>query len=337
MPRIKTTTPVAGSKILGIGGTRGELIVTNDDLVGPIDSSDEWIRQRTGIITRRRAGRENTIVDLATVAGKSAVEAAGLEPVEIDVVIVASVSWMQATPGMSPIVAANIGASPDAAAFDTNVGCAGYCYGIGVADSLIRSGQARHVLVVGAEKLSDYADPTDRSISFLLGDGAGAAVLGPSETPQVGPTIWGTDGTKADKITMTHDWLAYKYAAPGQTPEWPTARQEGQAVYKWAVFTVPRMALAAVAAAGIEPSDIEVFIPHQANLRIIDSMVKRLGLPEDVVVAKDIIDTGNTSSASVPLATERLLREGRAKSGQIALQFGFGAGLSYAAQVVILP
>jgi len=323
--------------MLAVAGTRGSQRVTNDELAGPIDSSDEWIRRRTGIETRARAPRDVLVQDMAEAAGREAIAASGLAPAEIDVVIISTVSWMQPTPGMAPVVAARLGVSPSAAAYDVNAGCAGYCYGIGQADAMIRSGLARHVLVIGAEKLSDYGDPTDRTISFIIGDGAGAAVLGPSDTPGIGPTIWGSDGSHADAITMTHSWLDYRNAKPGEKVDWPTARQEGPSVFRWATSVVPQFAARAIEAAGLTPQDIEVFIPHQANLRIVESLVHRIGLRDDVVIARDIIETGNTSGASVPLATERLLREGQAQGGQIALQFGFGAGLCYAAQVVELP
>jgi 3-oxoacyl-[acyl-carrier-protein] synthase-3 len=330
--------PTSGfSRIVALGGARGGLVVPNDDLVGPINSSDEWIRRRTGIVTRRRAPRDEHVEDLAERAGRRAIEASGIDPADIDVVIASTVSWMRPTPGMAPVVAARIGASPSAAAYDVNAGCAGYCYGIGQADAMIRSGAARHVLVVGAEKLSDYADPTDRSISFIIGDGAGAAVLGPADEPGIGPTIWGSDGAQSDVIAMTHSWLDFKYAEAGAPVEWPTARQQGPSVYRWAIAEMPRVAREAIAAAGLQPEDIDVFIPHQANLRIVEELGARIGMRDDVVVAEDIVETGNTSAASVPLAAERLLREGKAHGGQLALQFGFGAGLAYAAQVVRLP
>ena len=337
MSKLQSARPASHSRLLGVAGVRGDLVVTNEELAGPIDSSDEWIQRRTGIVTRRRAPRDVLVQDLAEAAGRDAIAAAGIEPGDLDVVIVSTVSWMQPTPAMAPVVAERLGASPSAAAYDVNAGCAGYCYGIGQADAMIRAGLARHVLVIGAEKLSDYADPTDRSISFIIGDGAGAAVVGPSDTPGIGPTVWGSDGTRADAITMTHSWLALKYATGADPVGWPTARQEGPSVYRWAVSQMPQVASRAIEAAGLRPTDIDVFIPHQANLRIVEGMAEKLGLREDVVVARDIIDTGNTSGASVPLATERLLREGRATGGELALQFGFGAGLAYAAQVVELP
>jgi len=180
--------------------------------------------------------------------------------------------------------------------------------------------------------MSDFIDPTDRSISFLLGDGAGAAVVGPSDVPGIGPTGWGSDGSQAGLIGQTESWQEAH-----RSGGWPTLRQEGASVFKWAVWQMAPVARRAIEAAGLTPDDIDVFVPHQANMRIIDQLVKVLKLPEHVVVARDIAETGNTSAASIPLATERLIREGRAHSGQVALQIGFGAGLAYAAQVVLLP
>ncbi|GAA4286180.1 beta-ketoacyl-ACP synthase III [Georgenia daeguensis] len=335
-PTLRAAQPVQHARILGVGGVRGENVVVNDDIVGPINSSDEWIRQRTGIVSRRRAGADVTVADLAEAAAREALAAAGLEGSDVDTVLVSTVTWFEQTPSLAAVIADRIGATP-APAYDISAACAGYAYGIAQADALVRAGTARHVLVIGVEKMSDFIDPTDRSISFLLGDGAGAAVVGPSEEPGIGRTVWGSDGSAATMIRQTHSWLDYRNAEPGDDVEWPTLRQEGPSVYKWAVFQMTPVAEQAIEAAGLRPEDIDVFLPHQANMRIIDHMVKKLGLREDVVVARDIAETGNTSAASIPLATERLLREGQAKSGDIALQIGFGAGLAYAAQVVVLP
>lgn len=330
-PTLTQATGPAHTRILGIGGVRGENLVTNDDLAGPIDSSDEWIRQRTGIVTRARAGADSDVLDLAEAAAREAIANAGLTGADIDAVILSTVTYFHQTPAGAAIIADRVGATP-AAAFDISAACAGYCYGIGQADALVRAGTARHVLVIGAEKMSDFVDPTDRSISFLLGDGAGAVVVGPSDTPGIGPTIWGSDGGQAQAIRQTHSWKDTQTGAG-----WPTLRQEGQSVFKWAVWQMAPVAQKALDAAGVTADDIEAFIPHQANMRIIDQMIKQLKLPESVVVGRDIADTGNTSAASIPLATERLLREGQVPSGALALQIGFGAGLVYAAQVVVLP
>ncbi|WP_278234750.1 beta-ketoacyl-ACP synthase III [Isoptericola sp. AK164] len=330
---LRQAEPVRHSRILGIGGERGSRSVTNDEIAGPIDSSDEWIRQRTGIVTRRRATDDVDVLDLAEAAARRAMDAAGVTGAEIDTIVLSTITYFHQTPSAAAVLADRLGATP-AAAYDISAACAGYAYGIGQADAMVRAGTARHVLVIGAEKLSDIIDPTDRSISFLLGDGAGAAVVGPSDTPGIGPTVWGSDGAKSQAIRQTHSWSELRRDAD---LGWPTLRQDGQTVFKWASFQMAPVAAKAMAEAGVQPEDIQVFVPHQANMRIIDQMVKQLGLPESVVVARDIADTGNTSAASIPLAVDRLLTEGKARSGDLALQIGFGAGLVYAAQVVVLP
>jgi len=178
-PQLKQFESVPFSRIYSLGAARGNLVVTNDEVAGPIDSSDEWIRQRTGIITRRRADANQSLMDMAVSASRQAISRAGIEPSEIGAVIFSTISHPYQTPSAATQLTELIGASP-APAFDISAACAGYCYGIAQADSLVRSGVAKFVLVVGAERLSDFIDPTDRSISFLLGDGAGAAIVGPS-------------------------------------------------------------------------------------------------------------------------------------------------------------
>jgi 3-oxoacyl-[acyl-carrier-protein] synthase-3 len=331
-PTLKQLTGPAFTRIYSYGASRGEIAVPNDDLVGPIDSSDEWIRQRTGIITRTRAVPETDAIDLATDAAKEAIEKAGVDPSEVDLVIVATISNPKLTPSVSAIVADRVGANP-AAAYDVNAACAGYAYAVTQADALIRAGAARYALVIGTEKLSDLVDPTDRSISFLLGDGAGAALIGPSETPGIAPAVWGSDGSKADAVGMNSTMVQFR---DGEVP-WPTLRQEGPTVFRWAVWEMVKVAREALETAGIEASDLAAFIPHQANLRIIDEFAKQLKLPESTVIARDIETTGNTSAASIPLASHRLLAEHPELSGGLALQIGFGAGLVFAAQVVVLP
>jgi 3-oxoacyl-[acyl-carrier-protein] synthase III len=330
--QIVQPTGPAHTRIYAYGAARGEISVPNDDLVEAIDSSDEWIRQRTGIITRTRAVAETTVIELSTTAASEAIQKSGVAPEQIDAVIVATISNPKQTPSVSAIVADRVGANP-AAAFDLNAACAGFAYGVAQADALIRGGAAHYVVVVGAEKLSDVVDPTDRSISFLLGDGAGAVVIGPSDTPGIGPTIWGSDGSKADAVAMNGTLVDFR---DGKIP-WPTLRQEGPTVFRWAVWEMVKVARQALEAAGIEASDLAAFVPHQANMRIIDEFAKQLGLPESVVIGRDIETTGNTSAASIPLATHRLLEEHPELSGGLALQIGFGAGLVFGAQVVVLP
>ena len=325
-------TGPAHTRIYAYGAARGEVAVPNDDIVGPIDSSDEWIRKRTGIVTRMRAVRETTVIDLATDAAREAIERSGVAASDIDAVIVATISNPKQSPSVSAVVADRVGANP-AAAYDLNAACAGFSYGVAQADALIRGGAAHYVVVVVAEKLSDIIDPTDRSISFLLGDGAGAVVVGPSDTPGIGPTVWGSDGSKAEAVGMNHTLTDFR---DGLAP-WPTLRQEGPTVFRWAVWEMVKVARQALEAAGIEASDLAAFVPHQANMRIIDEFAKQLRLPESVLIARDIETTGNTSAASIPLAAHRLLEEHPELSGGLALQIGFGAGLVFAAQVVVLP
>jgi len=329
---LKQSTGPAFTRIYAYGAARGENAVPNDDIIGPINSSDEWIRQRTGIITRARANAETNAIDLAADAAREAVERSGVAPEDVDAVIIATISNPKQTPSVSAIVADRIGANP-AAAYDVNAACAGFAYAVAQADALIRAGAAHYAVVVGAEKLSDIVDPTDRSISFLLADGAGAAIVGPSEFPGIGPTVWGSDGSKAELVGMNATLTEFR---DGKAP-WPTLRQEGPSVFRWAVWEMVKVARRALEAAGIEPADLAAFIPHQANLRIVDEFAKQLKLPDTVVVGHDIETTGNTSAASIPLATHRLLEEHPELSGGLALQIGFGAGLVFGAQVVVLP
>ena len=320
------------TRIYSYGAARGDLVVPNDELIGPIDSSDEWIQQRTGIITRTRASAGVLAVDLATDAAREAIAKSGVAAGQIDLVIIATISNVQQTPSMAAVVADRVGSNP-AAAYDTNAACAGFSYAVTQADALIRSGAAHYALVIGAEKLSDVVDPTDRSISFLLGDGAGAVVIGPSDSPGIAPAVWGSDGSRADAVGMNSTLTDFRDGSA----EWPTLRQEGQTVFRWAVWDMAKVAKQALEAAGITAADLAAFIPHQANMRIIDEFAKQLKLPESVMIARDIATTGNTSAASIPLATHRLLAEHPELSGGLALQIGFGAGLVFGAQVVVLP
>lgn len=332
MKTLNQTKTVEFTRIYALGASRGHQTVTNDDVAGPIDSSDEWIRQRTGIVTRARADKEQSLLDMAVEASNEAIKKSGISPSEIGTVILATITFPYQTPSGASLLAEKVGAH-GAAAYDISAACAGYCYGIAQADALVRAGTSKYVLVVGGEKLSDFVDPADRSISFLLGDGAGAAIVGPSDHPGISKSVWGSDGANWDKVGMTSSILDFR---DGKA-EWPTLVQEGQSVFRWAVWEMAKVAKQALAESGLEASDLSALVTHQANMRIIDELAKQLELPESVVVAKDIVDTGNTSAASIPLAMHRLLAEGKVKSGGYALEIGFGAGLAFAAQVVELP
>ena len=266
-------------------------------------------------------------------ASGKAIADAGIDASQIGAVVVSTVSHFSQTPAIATEIADRLG-TDKAAAFDISAGCAGFGYGLTLAKGMVVEGSAQYVLVIGVERLSDLTDLEDRATAFLFGDGAGAVVVGPSKDPQIGPTVWGSEGDKSDTIKQTVPWDDYRN---GTVEKFPAITQEGQAVFRWAVFEMAKVAQQALDAAGISADDLDVFIPHQANMRIIDSMVKTLKLPEHVTVARDVETTGNTSAASIPLAMERLLATGQAKSGDTALVIGFGAGLVYAATVVTLP
>jgi 3-oxoacyl-[acyl-carrier-protein] synthase-3 len=331
------------ARILGVGGYRPVRVVPNEVILEHIESSDEWIRSRSGIATRHWAGPEETVAEMSLEAGGKAIADAGIAAGDIDAVIVATVSHFKQTPAIATEIAHRIGAGKPAA-FDISAGCAGFTYGLTLAKSMVTDGTAHHVLVIGVERLSDLTDKEDRATAFLFGDGAGAVIVGPSKEPAIGRTVWGSEGDKSTTITQTVAWDRFRSGDVSQLPhdsagevKFPAITQEGQAVFRWAVFEMAKVAQEALDAAGITADQLDAFIPHQANMRIIDSMIKALKLPDHVAVARDIETTGNTSAASIPLAMERLLATGEAKSGDTALVIGFGAGLVYAATVVTLP
>ncbi|HET9171622.1 MAG TPA: beta-ketoacyl-ACP synthase III [Actinospica sp.] len=334
MPKqIQSPAGPAHARILGVGGYRPSRVVTNEEICRVIDSTDEWITTRTGIKERRWATAEETVGMMSVNAAGKALAAAGIEPERIDLVVISTVTHLAQTPSLASIVANELGAV-NAAAFDISAACAGFCHGLALAQDAVRGGSAEHVLVIGVERLSDLTDLNDRSTAFIFGDGAGAAVVGPSDTPAIGPVVWGADGAQYDAIGQTFDWDALR-----EQPDlgFPALRMNGQQVFRWASYQMVPVAKKALEKAGITAEDLDAFIPHQANMRITDAMIKALKLPESVPVARDIARTGNTSAASIPLAMERMLEEGEAPHGGLALLIGFGAGLVYAAQVVQLP
>jgi 3-oxoacyl-[acyl-carrier-protein] synthase-3 len=333
MATITTETGSTYTGILGIGSYRPSRVVPNADVVDAIDSSDEWIQQRSGIKQRRFASPEETVQVMSVGAARKALDHAGVDAAQIDCVIVATVTHLLQTPAIATAIAYELG-TDQAAAFDISAACAGFCHGLALADQMIRGGGARYVLVIGVERLSDLTDMTDRGTAFIFADGAGAAIVGPSDTPGIGPVVWGSDGEQFDLIRQKEDW---RDIVAMERPVLPYLTMQGNPVFRWASFTMAKVAHQALDKAGITPDDLDVFVPHQANMRIIDAMARSMKLPKRVKIARDIAEQGNTSAASIPLALDRMIAEGDAKSGDIALLIAFGAGLAYAAQVVTVP
>ncbi|MQA81298.1 MAG: beta-ketoacyl-ACP synthase III [Streptosporangiales bacterium] len=333
---MKSTTPVPGARILALGEYRPARVVTNDEVAPQIDSSDEWIRSHTGIVTRRWADTE-TVADMATAAGEKALAKAGVDPADVDLVIVANCTHHMQTPGASSEVEERLGLVK-AGAMDLNAACAGFAYTLAVANDMIRAGTATYVLVIGAERFREIIDPYDRTMAMLWGDGAGAALVGPSDEPGIGPVAWGSDGGRIETVQQEPNYIEVFHAAQEGKSLPPTAlRMQGPSVFRWASYEMVPVAKKALELAGVEPEELSAFVPHQANVRIIDVLARGLKLPDSVVVAKDIEGQGNTSSASIPLALHALLERGEVESGSPALFIGFGAGLTYAAQVALIP
>lgn len=331
LPRAEIQAPAGSpySRIMGLGSYRASRGVTNDEMCTMIDSTDEWIRKRTGIIERRWATDNETLLHMAVESAKAALARSGVDGDQIDCVIVSTVSHFTQFPALATQVATAIGAH-GAAAYDITAACAGFCYALAQADALVRSNAATKVMVIGVERLSKMTNFDDRGTAFLFGDGGGAAVVGPSDQAGIGPVVWGSDGAAADVIKMSRHWDEEGESAP-------TIQMDGQKVFRWATTTVAKQTLGMLDRAGITPDQLDVFIPHQANDRIIDAMMRTLRLPKHVVVARDIAYMGNTSAASIPLAIEGLYQRGLAHSGQLGLIVGFGAGLVFAGQVIRLP
>ena len=333
MTAISPSVGAPHATILGIGSYRPSRVVPNADIVDAIDSSDEWIQQRSGIKERRFANAEETVQMMSVSASRKAMEQAGIDGAQVDAVIVATVSHFLQTPAVATAIAHEL-ATEKAPAFDISAACAGFCHGIALASDMVRGGSAKHVLVIGVERLSDITSLYDRGTAFLFADGAGAAVVGPSEEPGIGPVVWGSDGEQFDLIRQKEDW---RDVLAGDSPEMPHLIMQGNPVFRWASFEMAKVAHQALDRAGVTVDDLDVFVPHQANMRIIDAMARSMKLPERVQIARDIAEQGNTSAASIPLALDRMMQEGQAKSGDTALFIAFGAGLAYAAQVVKVP
>lgn len=333
MTTLNVSQGAAHTAILGLGSYRPSKIVPNADVVEAIDSSDEWIQQRSGIKTRRWANDEETVQMMSVAASRKALENAGIEASQIDCVIVATVSHLLQTPAIATAIAHELG-TDRAAAFDISAACAGFCHGVSMGSDFVRAGSSKYVLVIGVERLTDILDLTDRGTAFIFADGAGAVVIGPSQAPGIGPVVWGSDGEQFDLIRQREDWR--DVIASGD-PVMPHLVMQGNPVFRWASFSMGKIGQEALDRAGISVDQLDLFVPHQANMRIIDAMARSMKLPEKVRIARDIAEQGNTSAASIPLALARMVEDGDAHSGDTALLVAFGAGLAYAAQVVTVP
>lgn len=313
---------MSGSRVVALGHHQPERVLTNADLEKMVDTDDEWIRQRTGISTRRIADDES-VADMAAAAAAKALAASGLAPADIGQVIVATCSAIDRCPSTAAQVAGRLNI-PAAVCFDLNNACAGFCTALATADHTLRAGAAKHALVIGAEKMSDLVDWTDRASCILLGDGAGAAVISATDDAKIGPVTWGSDPTRNNAVRLVDEWQ-------------PRFAQEGQAVFRWATSELPAIATQACERAGIATTDLAGIVTHQANLRIIEAMTRKIKLRDDVVIARDVVGSGNTSAASVPLALSKMVERGELPSGQPVLLFAFGGGLSWAGQVITCP
>lgn len=317
---MRITQGSRAARILGVGGYVPQGVLDNDELSARFGKPAEWFQSRTGMSTRA-VSTERTLAQMAADAGAAAMTDAAVDPEQIDLVITATCSADAPIPAVAFEVI-NALEIKSAAAFDLNTACSGFCYSLAIAADLIRAGTAHMVLVTAAERMTSIVDPEDLGTSVVFGDGAGAAVVTGSDEPGIGPVVWGSDASGADLIV--------------QDPGDRFLRMQGRKVFRWATTEIHPVALTACEQAGVDPSELAAVVPHQANLRIVDAMAAKIGA-KNAVVARDGVETGNTSAASIPLALRRLMDTGQVRSGDLALLVGFGAGLSYAAQVVRVP
>jgi 3-oxoacyl-[acyl-carrier-protein] synthase-3 len=323
----------SGSRVAGVGVYRPIRIVKNNEIIHKIDSTDQWIRERSGIIERRYASSQETVAKMATEACLSALLDAEIDALDIDLVILATATNPAQLPNLAMEIATNIGAI-NAGAYDIGAACSGFSYGLAIASSAVLSGDARNVLIVGSERMTDFVSETDRGTAFLFADGAGAFVVTGSEKTEISSPVWGSDGNLNDWICMTKNWPTYMNEKDG---DFPALKMEGQKVFRWAITEMVGIAHRTLEKAGIGVQDLGAFVPHQANQRITDHIAKSLKLPDHVAVARDGINMGNTTAATIPLALDTLRRNGEVKSGDLALLMGFGAGLAYSGQVIVVP
>jgi 3-oxoacyl-[acyl-carrier-protein] synthase-3 len=330
---IKNVSRPKGSRVSGIGVYRPKRKVTNDEIAPLIDSSDKWIRERSGIIERRYADESETVASMAAEACEQALKDSKISSIDIDLVILATATNPAQLPNLAMEIATKIGAT-NAGAYDIGAACSGFSYGLSIASQAVLSGDCKNVLIVGSERMTDFVSEKDRGTAFLFADGAGAFVVSPSEKTEISAPTWGADGNLNDWICMTKDWPTYMNEKEGA---FPALKMEGQKVFRWAITEMVGIAHRTLERAGIGIEDLGAFVPHQANQRITDHIAKSLNLPAHVAIARDGINMGNTTAATIPLALDTLRRNGEVKSGDLALLMGFGAGLAYSGQVIVVP
>ncbi|MEO7774877.1 MAG: beta-ketoacyl-ACP synthase III [Steroidobacteraceae bacterium] len=317
------------SRIIGTGAYLPEKIVTNDDLSRIMATSDEWIRERTGIERRHIAADNQTTVDLAEFAARRAIEAAGLQPKDIDLICFGTVTPDLVFPNPGVMLQGRLGCV-GGPAFSLEAACSSFLYALSVADKFVKSGESKRALVVGAETLSRITDFSDRSTAVLFADGAGAVVLAPSDTPGLISTRLHADGSHHDLLHCTGGISAgYPEGANGRA----VIRMAGREVFKIAVTLLGRVVDEILAENGFQKSDVKWLVPHQANIRIIQAVAKKLNLPMERVIVT-VQDQGNTSAASVPMALDKGMRDGRIKQGDLILLEAIGGGFTWGAALV---
>lgn len=313
---------MTGSRVVALGHYQPSKVLTNEDLAAMVDTNDEWIRSRVGIKTRHIAGPDEPVDELAYQAAGKALANAGLTPDDIDLVLVATSTAIDRSPNMAARVAAKLGMGASPAVMDINVVCSGFTHALATADHAIRAGAATRALVIGADKMTAITDWTDRTTCVLTGDGAGAAVVEACDEPGIGPVLWGSVPEMGHAVRIE--------GSP------PVFAQEGQSVYRWTTSQLPPLARKVCEKAGVTPEELAAVVLHQANLRIIEPLAAKIGAV-NAVVARDVVDSGNTSAGSIPMALSKLIERGEIPSGAPVLLFGFGGNLSYAGQVIRCP
>lgn len=314
---------MTGTRLVAVGHYQPARVVTNAELETMVETSDEWIQRRVGIKERRWAAPEETIDMMAAEAARDTLAKGGTSADQVDLVIVATCTAMDRSPNMAARVAQQLGIPGAPATIDVNTACSGFPHAVAIAQHAIAAGASTTALVIGSERLTDVTDFTDRTTCVLTADGAGAFLLTADPDEHISPVLWGCVPEMGDAVRIERS-LNDKFA------------QNGRAVYRWTTFELPRIAREVIERAKIEPEDVAAIVLHQANLRIIQPLASKIGAV-NAVVATDVIESGNTSAASIPLALSKLQERTPLPSGAPVLLFAFGGGLAYAGQVVKMP